>query len=178
MIGLVYLFVAGVWFFITLFIVIKLNRFLPESNWRFVIGLIFFGLILPLPLLDEIIGAQQFEQLCKENSTIQVDLQKAVGRRVYKADLPDIKITDKWIPITVQQWNFVDIDTDEPILSFNVLFASSGRFIRMLGISEGGVPVMVRSYCAPKEQIYSKENFEKLGIDRVERPNNKDRKLK
>lgn len=178
MTGLLLLFVVGIWFFITIKIVIFIAGKLPKMWWRPVVGIGLFVLIFPLPLLDEIVGGQQFEQLCKENSTMQVDRQKAIGKTVYKADLADIKINDKWIPITVQQWHFVDINTDKPILSYNVLFASGGRLMRMLGISEGGAPLIVRQGCRPEEHPSSVQAFEKFGINMVERPLDKNRKIK
>jgi hypothetical protein len=168
MTGLLLLIVVGIWFFVTIKIVIFIAGKLPEMWWRPVVGVGLFALIFSLPLLDEIIGGQQFEQLCKENSMIQVDRAKAIGKTVYSDLQPRIEVKGTWVPIVLQQWRYVDATTDELVVSYSSLIASGGRFIQMLGISEGGMPLTFNGSCGPKEN--TKKLFKSLEIIALDRP--------
>jgi hypothetical protein len=149
MTGLFLLAIVGIWFYITIKIIRFITGNLPEIWWRPVVGVGLFVLILPLPLVDEIVGGRQFEQLCKENSTIHVDRVSAAGKTVYLAELPDTQIDGAWVPIRKQPWTFVDVTTGETIISYNIFYATGGRLIRTLGISEGNVPLTFKGSCAP-----------------------------
>jgi hypothetical protein len=133
-----------------------------------------FLAVAPVPLIDEIVGGRQFAQLCKENSTIQVDRAKAAGKTVYLAEDPDINIKGAWVRIVLQPWRYVDATTDETIVSYNTLLAGGGVFIRTLGISEGGVPLTFKGHCAPKNRPASVETFKDFGINYVQPPVSKD----
>ena len=139
------------------------------------IGVLLCLALLPMPLIDEIVGKKQFEQLCRENSMIQVDLTKAAGRTVYLADLPDVEIKDTWVRVVLKPWRFVDAGTGEVVVSYNTLMASGGKFVHALPLSEGRVPLSFAGSCAPANRPASKQAFANLGINYIERPANKGR---
>ncbi|QJQ05987.1 alanine:cation symporter family protein [Undibacterium piscinae] len=73
MTGLLLIFMAVIWLVIALFIIAFIASKIPGRALSLVISIPLFIVLLPMPIMDEIIGGRQFEQLCKENSTIQVD---------------------------------------------------------------------------------------------------------
>ena len=97
----------------------------PAAMATVIVGLV-FAVLLPLPLIDEIVGRQQFEQLCKVNSTIQVDRETAGERTVYFVHQPDTEIKGTWVRIVLQPALFVDATTSKPVIRFNDLIAEGG----------------------------------------------------
>lgn len=125
-------------------------------------------LLMSLLVVDEIVGGYQFERLCQENSTIQVDRATARGKTVYFAPQPATEIKGTWVRVVMQSWRHVDSVTNEPVLTYYTLIAAGGRFIRMLGISEGGMPLTFVGTCRPKESV--KDLLNSLGITVLDRP--------
>jgi hypothetical protein len=169
MTGLLLIFAAGIWLVLALIIAMFILSKIPTKTWRGGIAIPLFLLLLPMPVLDEIIGGRQFEQLCKDNSTIQVDELKATGKAVYLADLPSVQINDKWVPISLQRWQFLDVTTGETVVSYNTLKATGGVFIRALGISEGHVPLTFKSFCEPGGVVDPLKLFKELKVIQVQR---------
>lgn len=170
MTGIFLLFVIAIWLAIVIWLSKIIIKKLPTTWWRIPLGLVIFVVLLPLPLIDEIVGGRQFEQLCKENSTIQVDRAVAVGKTVYLAQTPDIEIKGTWVRVVLKPWRFVDATTGEIVVSYNTLIADGGRLIRTLGISEGGVPLAFRGTCVPANRPGSIQTFKPFGINYIEPP--------
>lgn len=169
MTGIYLLGVTAIWIFIVIFLTKIITTKLAGQTWRTLVRVLIFVVLLPLPLADEIIGGKQFEQLCKENSNIQVDRMKAAGKTVYLADLSDVQIKGTWVPIRLQPWRFVDVTTNEPVVSYNILHATGGRLIRALRISEGDVPLTFKDYCEPGGRVYPLQLFKELEVTQVQR---------
>ena len=161
--------VMGVWLVAALSITVFITRKMSWRMGKFLIRASLLIVLIPLPLIDEIVGGRQFARLCKENSTIQVDRANAAGRTVYLADDPDTEIKGVWVPVRLQQWRFVDVTTRSVVVSYNELHATGGIFIRMLGISEGNVPMTFKDSCAPGGQVNYIELFKELRITQVQR---------
>ncbi len=169
MTGILLLFVAGIWLAVVIWLSKFITKKLPETWWRIPVGIVVFAVLLPLPLVDEIVGGRQFEELCKENSTIQVDRVTAVGRTVYLADLPDVEVKGTWVRIVLQPRQFLDLTKDEVVVSYNGLIAEGGRFIRTLGISEGGMPLTFKGTCKPGDLHTLEKLFKELNITLIRR---------
>lgn len=170
MTGLLLFGVAGIWFVVALVISIFIFRKLPKRLWRIPFALILFLVLIPLPLIDEIVGKRQFEQLCSENSTIQVNRATAVGKTVYFVPQPDVEIKGTWVRVVLQPRRFIDATTGETVVSYNELIAVGGRFIQTLGISEGGMPLTFGGTCVPANRPGSIETFKPFGINYIEPP--------
>ncbi len=126
MTGLFLLFVAVLWMAFVVWLSKIVTKRLPMTWWRLPVGFLVFAVLLPLPLIDEIVGRQQFEQLCKVNSTIQVDRETAGERTVYFVHQPDTEIKGTWVRIVLQPALFVDATTSKPVIRFNDLIAEGG----------------------------------------------------
>jgi hypothetical protein len=170
MTGLLLLFVVGLWLAIVYWLTKLITIKLSTKWWRMPVRVLLFLAVLPLPLVDEIVGGRQFKKLCEENSTIQFDRVKAAGKTVYLNTLPEIDIKGTWVSVKLHHWEFVDVKTDEPVVSYSTLRAKGGRFIRTLGISEGSAPLIFKGSCVPKERPASVETFKGYGITYIEPP--------
>ena len=171
--GLVLAFIALLWLWLLAKLVRLFTSDIKDLGHRIVVALISYCVLLPLPLIDELLGKSQFEQLCKENSTIQID-PAAAGKTVYLARTNFIEVKGKWLPIWIQQWRYVDVVNDEPIVSYNTLKVSGGHFMRTIRVSEGFVPITFRkSECSPRDWSSTAEAFGALGINYVEPPGGK-----
>jgi hypothetical protein len=137
---------------------------------RVVSWIVFFPALLAAPLADELIGGRQFEQLCKDNATIQVDRATAVGKTVYFVPQPAIEVKGTWVRVVLKPQRFVDARTGETVVTYNELIAGGGRLIRTLGISEGGVPLIFKGTCAPENRPSSIQTFAAFGIKYIEPP--------
>jgi hypothetical protein len=170
MTGIFILFLMLLWIAVSIWLSAFITRKLSRSLWRVPVAMLATVLLLPLPLLDEIVGKQQFERLCKENSMIQVNRETAVGRTVYFDPQPSVEIKGTWVRVVLRPQRFVDLTTSETVLSYNELIAAGGWLIHKLGISEGGVPLIFRGTCVPPNRPGSVETFKSYGINYVEPP--------
>jgi len=168
MIGLYFFFLLIVWICLAGWLSTRITRKLPDSPRRYFIRLVLFAVLLPLPLIDEIIGKWQFERLCQENSTVYI-APDAKGRTVYLADmLSDEVVKGAWLPIRMQKWRNVDATTGEIIVSFNSLHARGGWFSRTF--FGGWVPVTFKGSYYPPNAPRAATMFNELGINYIEPP--------
>ena len=131
--------------------------------------MLLFLVLVPLPLVDEIVGKRQFEKLCSENGTIHMDRSKVAGKTVYLAAVPDTQIKGAWIPVVLKPWRFVDADSGEVLVSYNTLMAVGGMWTRTLRISEGNVPLTFKGYCEPGGTVDLVKLFKEAGITQIQR---------
>ena len=167
--GLYLLFVAAVWLALTLATAYAITSRIKDAVLRVVAMLALIGLLLPLPLVDELVGKRQFEQLCKDNSTIQVDRATAVGKTVYFVPQPAVEVKGTWVRVVLKPQKFVDVVTGEIVVSYNELMASGGRLSRALAISEAGVPLTFIGTCALNEN--PRALLKSLNVSAMDRPN-------
>lgn len=167
--GLLLLAVLALWLFVLARVTEFTVRGFPNRPWRHIVKGIIFVLLLPLPLIDEIVGGWQFARLCKEHDTIQIDRERARGKIVYFAEDPAIEIENTWTPVRQQPWRFLDATTNAPVLSYEKFTAEGGILIRTLKISEGNAPFTFAGYCLPGGRVNYTQLFEELGIKLIER---------
>lgn len=170
MTGILLIAVAFAWLIAVVVVTRWVARRFNSPTMKVVSWMILLPALMVAPLVDELIGKRQFEQLCKENSTIQVDRAKAVGKTVYLAKTADVEIKDKWVRIVLKPVRFVDVTTGEPVVSYSELMADGGWLVRTLIISEGRVPLTFGSTCMPKNRPGSVQTFQPFGINYIEPP--------
>jgi hypothetical protein len=169
--GLIVFPILFVWIYISVRLSLLITHWLPDVWWRGAISTVLFFVFLPMPLMDEIIAKKQFEKLCKENESIHIDKEKAVGRTVY-LDLVNnhkVEIKGSLVPIRLQPMRYVDVKTGEVIVSYNTLQVDGGILVRMLSIPSNG-PATFKSSCDPKKAPYSTGTFKELGLYYIEPP--------
>jgi hypothetical protein len=165
--GLIFFAVIGIWFFIVLGVIVWIAKKLPERWWRTPLSLLLFIVVLILPIIDEIVGGWQFKRLCEANSEIQVDKAMAVGKTVYLAEAPDVEIKSAWMRVVLKPWMFLDVATDDLIISYNTLKANNSFLGKYM--SQEGVPILFKGWCEPGGIVDPIKLFENLGVIYVER---------
>lgn len=168
MTGIYLLFVAAIWLAFVIWLSKIITQKLPVATWRIPVAMVIVAALLPLPLIDEIVGGRQFKRLCKENSTIQVDRATAVGKTVLYVPQPSVEIKGTWVRVVLQPWSYFDATTGVLVFSYSTLEAAGGRFIQTLGISEGRRPLTFYGSCGPIEN--TKDLVKLLRITALDRP--------
>ncbi len=178
MTGLYLLFVSAIWL-VGSFWISKVATSHLTSKWvRTASHLLVFLTFLLFPLLDEIFGRLEFKELCLEHSTTHVSKDISSGQAVYLADLPDIHLKNTWVPIRLQRWVFLDVGTNQPVVRYNELYPSGGRFIRTLGITQDSKPLTFNSSCVPGAVVDPVQLLKNLKLTQVQRDDLPTRNLK
>ena len=165
--GLYLLLIALIWLALVLLLAYKLTSRIKNTILRAVLALLLIGVLLPLPLVDEFVGERQFEQLCTDNATIQVDRATAVGKTVYFVPQPPSEVEGTWVRIVLLAQRYVDSVTGDAVVSFNTLTAEGGVLVHTFGLSEGRAPLTFTGTCGPREN--PRDLFNSLGITAKDR---------
>lgn len=180
MIGILFLFVTGLWIVISIALGIKIPKWLGMKRDGQVLALapVFTLLVFVAPVADEIIAYPQMRALCKQDRFFDLapgmDEKKAHGRTVYSEER---KTFSKLWPssIEVLQWRtaYVDVTTKE------VIFQRSGAHpLRgMLGVpdgSSGGKMTVLLSACSPTGESFDSKGipsrFSQLNLTKIPKP--------
>ena len=127
-----------------------LKRFSLSSGKQW-LRYVVIALLIPLPVIDEIIGGMQFKALCKKGSVLKIDAEKIKGKTVRLVIQPSWKKVE-WamLPIYFSIYQYQNNATKEEYARYVVYNVEGGKFIRLLGISEGNAPLTIRNTsCSP-----------------------------
>jgi hypothetical protein len=150
MTGLFLLSAAAVWLVLAAAMAYAFTSRLKNMLLRSVAALASFGVLLPLPLVDELIGKQQFESLCKKYA---IDEEHAPNARVVSVGgHSDWYAADTAVRIRIQPWIYQDTTTQKVVVSYHTLHAKGGWLIRALGISETRSSLLFSLSCAPSNE--------------------------
>ena len=171
MTGLLLIGVLIAWIAIAFALAGAFTRGIKAGLRRAAVGVVVFALLLPLPVVDEIIGGFQLRALCRAGAVARYDEEKLRGRTVRmrlepNPDVPSVMQTPTrrvaaLIPIEEQTEEWIDVATGEVLLSQKAFTARGGLLIRMLGISNDDSPLTIdpRSCRIPAGPI-----FKRLGV--------------
>lgn len=168
--GLLFFAAVAIWFIVLIWLVNKIGNLLPDQSWRSFAKLIIFVSLLPLPLIDEIVGGWQFAQLCKAN-VVRIDKETARGRRVYD-DLSgyQVPVPGTWVKVWKMTSRYLDATTGELVMSFDQLRAEGGHLFP--GFDSGHDPLIFKGTCAPPN-VGDMSLYTELGLTLVARPQSK-----
>ncbi|MDO9179480.1 MAG: hypothetical protein Q7U16_14360 [Agitococcus sp.] len=153
MTGLYFLFVVGLWAWISLKLAVKITRKLSSSEDGGFMILFFFLILMAVPVSDEIVGGYQFRALCSEHAVFHFGVRNPEGRLAkFIALSSDVELPHKMIPISVSSIEYHDVATGERIVFFKRYRAEGGALIRLLGISESNSPLVLSSSCSPEDE--------------------------
>ncbi|KXJ97930.1 MAG: hypothetical protein UZ17_ACD001002958 [Acidobacteria bacterium OLB17] len=171
MIGLLVLGLMIVWLAIVVVSATWLSRRFGSKTTRVLVWATAFGILLPLPLIDEIVGGYQFRKLCRQHAVVIVDESRARGRTVYLRQIPHPLVpgvvttpsrqVPAWIPIRESIVDWIDVQTHEVLVSYRAYEARGGWLVRALGISETDGPLTFDPHSC---RVNSVELFKRLGI--------------
>ncbi len=171
MIGLGFLLFFVLWIIgcavVSWLVSLLLSKLLPAAKWRPLAGIALFFVLTSSLFIDEVIGNWQFQRLCaKQTVYIAPD---AKGRSVYLADVPDEPIKDFWLHGWIQKWRYVDAETGETIVSYNLLHWNGGWFMRAIKWNGGSEPFFYKGICGPENYPVGVKGFKSLGINQMNR---------
>jgi hypothetical protein len=169
MTGLLLLGVIGIWMVIVILLAIRLGKFFKKAWLRYLVSALTIAVLLPLPIMDELITAPQFEKLCAENAKLKFDPERVRGKTIYfVGEDPPPPLSVGFLHGYYQRWRYLDAATKEELILSNSYHIKGGIFIRTLGISETNAPLTMRSYCAPKEEASQKKFLDRYDLKLVE----------
>jgi hypothetical protein len=87
--GLIFFAVVAGWTWLCVWVARKVGKrwFSYRPTWiRFAIGVLTFAVLLPLPLIDEIIGKLHFDRLCREEAGVKVYGKLTLGPEFFDAN--------------------------------------------------------------------------------------------
>jgi len=117
-----------------------------------------FTVLLPLPLLDEIIAQPQFMAMCRGIAVVTLHESASRGREVALSALAPEPLPGAMVPVTLRKWLYVDTATRQPVLSFNSLEAGAGKLASALGVAQ---PIVFPGHCEARER---QRAFDALGL--------------
>lgn len=111
-----------------------------------------FAVLLPLPLLDEIVAQPQFTSLCRDMAVVTLHERAARGRTVTLSSLPPEPVPGALVPVTLRKWLYVDATTGQPVMSFNTLQAGAGKLGAALGAMQPPQPLVFSGACEARQR--------------------------
>lgn len=162
MMGLFLLVVASLWLFAVAGLVVLVTRKLPARWWKAPLRLVLIVVLLPLPLIDEIVGGIQFRRLCEQHQTIYV-APNAKGRIAYLTVSPRTEVKGTWVPVRLQEFRYLDATTGETLVRYSTLFAGHGFF----HLSDA--PLTFKAWCEPNGEVDIERLLQEVGITQVQR---------
>lgn len=152
MTGIALLALAALWIWAVKMIATAVARRFAPGVARWSVGLPLFTVLLPLPVVDEILARYQIAALCREGAVLKIDEQKIKGRKVkITAEPLNAEVHGIAIPVSYTKIVFRDTDTREELGSRGWYNIKGGWLIRVLGFSESNSPLTIEAYCAPGE---------------------------
>lgn len=178
MTGIILLIIIGIWLYIVKHLVGFIMIRLPEARWKQALAMCFFAIIFSLPVVDEIIGSMEFQQLCDQRAVlIKLNRENIRGRFVYYDYVYPTKIirgqvtnetliANNFLPIWERSVRYLNADNAE-VISYKELHAEGGWIARFVNFNSTHTPYIFDGSCRPKENI--KDLFKSLNITAIDR---------
>jgi hypothetical protein len=152
--ALIILLILGIWSTLLYNAGYYLSGFLQPKWLRQFVGVVTVVGVTTLALWDEVIGVQEFEQLCKSAQVFQIS-PEAEGKKfkVLFSRTEDDSVPRSWRPTWHYVATYKDADTDQIIATGNGYRTRGGWLVRQLGMNPlaGGdnSALLGPSYCYP-----------------------------
>jgi hypothetical protein len=154
--GLFLIAIGGLW----VWLLFKLSRFIGNAiargRWAMPMTSLVFLVLLPLPVLDEIIGGFQFRALCKEKAVLKLNVDEASlkGKTVRDVVEPFNKdVEGTAVGISYSHYSYRDVADGKELLNFAIFRAKGGWLVRTLSGQSDMTPLTFNhSTCSPLPQ--------------------------
>lgn len=165
--GLIFIFVFGLWLAMCIYLAKQAPRWFGVRRFKWVVSVLFFGLLLPLPLVDELVGGWQFKKLCEAN-VVRVNKGTARGRSIYlEAGGYETPVAGTSVKVWKNVFRELDMTTNEVVVSFDHFRAEGGALFP--GFDSGHDPLTFKGTCWPIDKP-DRNFYINLGLKQVERP--------
>jgi hypothetical protein len=165
--GLIFIFIFGLWLTVCIYWARQAPEWFGVGRFKWVVSVLFFTLLLPLPLVDEIVGGWQFKKLCEAN-VVRVNKETARGRMVYY-DLGgyEVPVPGTWVKVWKMSSRYLDVTTGELVLSFDHFRAEGGHLFP--GFDSGHDPLTFKGECHPPDS-FNKNFVAGFGLTQIDKP--------
>jgi hypothetical protein len=173
MIGILFLFVIGLWIVISITLGIKIPLWLGLKRDRQVLMLapVFALLVFVAPVADEIIAYPQMMALCSNLPPLGLaegmDEKKAYGRAVYYQDISTpIQVFPSSVHIDRHDAVYFDAKSHEKILSYHG-YTPKKAFLAVSNGSSGGTMTLILQSCSGMKADangYALEKYDANGL--------------
>jgi hypothetical protein len=154
--GLIFFMVIGLWLVLCVALARHIPVWLGVKRFGWVLSVLLVPLLLMLPVIDEVIGKQQFANLCEKRTFLdKSDASKA--RHIHRVAPPYTRLPGFWIPIEMRTVKYIDDETNEVILRDDDYHTNGGWLL-------GGSYIFgMEKYCRSRpEEIEKMQRLEKL----------------
>lgn len=158
MIGLLFLFVFGLWIATSIALGIKIPKWLGITRYRAGLSAVLVTLIFVAPVADEIIAYPQMTALCRQDRVFELapgmDDKRAYGRTVEQTlEINEEALWPSSVKVTRWDLRYVDTTTKEQVLIYTRFQPKRG----MLGVpngSSGGTMAVLLRDCTDSHEPY------------------------
>lgn len=128
-----------------------------EAFLGWVLCMLLLPALLVAPVIDDVVGMRQFEQLCTERAVVRISPEAGQVKRAQRLDSTTVELPGYWIKIESQSGGYVDLDTKKSFVTFEGFHTKGGRIaaISMMGGSHS---------CFPKDEglVLKRLNMDQL----------------
>lgn len=105
--------------------------------------------LLPLPLIDELLAQAQFERLCREQIAVRVQGGGTAPQGLrYSVSAPE-PVPGLPVPVSRREHRYTDPATRETLVRYATFQAHAGKLARMVG--QPDVPLTFAGHCGPSQ---------------------------
>jgi hypothetical protein len=115
----------------------SLGNLVPNPALRTTTQVVIFIALLASPFVDELIGKNQFEALCKANGIESADVSKARGKRVKLEIGASQPLVSTIMPGRLEERVYRDADSGEVVIQHKDYYAFGGWLMRYTPLSMG-----------------------------------------
>ncbi len=145
------------WTLISLWASHQLGRWLTRSGkpreWtrglRLEAQALALGVLLPLPLIDELLAKPQFDALCRDQAAIHFTVEPAAQRLVHASELPPESVEGLLVPVSRRKHVYIDEETHQALASFSTFQAHAGKLARL--VARDDAPLTFTGVCGPAD---------------------------
>ncbi|MEY4710779.1 MAG: hypothetical protein RIS88_229 [Pseudomonadota bacterium] len=107
------------------------------------------AVLLPLPLIDELLAQAQFEHLCREQIAVQVQGGATAPQALrYSVSAPE-PVPGLPVPVSRRAHRYTDPATQQTLVTFSTFQAHAGKLARLAGQPEE--PLTFAGHCGPPD---------------------------
>lgn len=161
MIGLMFLGAGLLWLVLTVYLTIKLPRWLGLRSYaQWLLRMVLVPLLLVGPFVDEIVGMRQFEKLCEEQAILRVapNADQVKRAKVIHSDLREL--SGYWVNISTGRSSYIDLDTGMAFMTFDDFNTKGGKVARIVLL--GGSHWCGKQQASQFKALTSRINIQKL----------------
>lgn len=144
------LFLIGVvllWFVTVISIALILASKLKPFWIKPFVAVLVMAVLVPLPVVDEIIGKHQLKALCEKNGPKEIEFARLKNSILIVRPDSHFTVNDQILPTMGRKTIFIDKTSSKKVISFTDYDIEGGVLIHVLGISETSSPLTFSGGC-------------------------------